>query len=76
MKFFKSVLKAKSKYERYENLSILLIIVGACMLSLGIGLSIISPKGLSAILAMTGSFIAFVSTVALIFLWTVKEMLE
>jgi len=76
MKFFRYLLKAETKYEKYENLMMLLLIIGASMLSVGIGLSILSPKGISAILAMFGSFLAFISTVGLIIVWTIKEMLE
>jgi len=66
-------LKGKDKFETAENYSILSILIGALILSLGIGLTIITPKGLPAILAMLGSLIAFVSTVALILVWLVKE---
>jgi hypothetical protein len=67
-------LKGKDKYETAENFSILFIIIGAIILSSGIGLTIINPKGISAILAMFGSLIAFLSTVALIFVWLIKEI--
>jgi hypothetical protein len=67
-------LKGKNKYETAENFSILFIIIGAAMLSSGIGLTIINPKGIFTILAMLGSFIAFLSTTALIFIWLVKEI--
>jgi len=67
-------LKGKNKYETAENYSILFIIVGAIILSSGIGLTILSPKGISTILAMLGSLIAFLSTVALIFVWLIKEI--
>jgi hypothetical protein len=66
-------LKGKDRFETAENYSILSILIGALILSLGIGLTIITPKGLPAILAMLGSLIAFVSTVALILVWLVKE---
>lgn len=66
-------LKGKDRFETAENYSILSILIGALILSLGIGLTIITPKGLPAILAMLGSLIAFVSTVVLILVWLVKE---
>jgi len=66
-------LKGKDKYETLENYSILFIAIGAAMLSCGIGLSIISPKGIAAILGSIGSFIAFVATILLIFAWVSKE---
>ncbi len=66
-------LKGKDRFETLENYSILAIFIGAVTLSAGIGLAILSPRGLSAILAMFGSFIAFISTIVLIFVWVVKE---
>jgi len=77
MKFsglFKGMLKGKTLYERIEGYCILILIVGAIMLSTGIGLTVISPKGIPAILAMLGSFISFLATVALIFVWIFKEL--
>jgi len=68
------MLKGKDKYETLENYSILFIFTGAVMLSLGIALTVINPKGLSAILAMLGSLISFLSTVMLIFIWLAKEL--
>jgi hypothetical protein len=66
--------KGKDKYETAENYSILFIVVGAVTLSLGIGLTVLNPKGISAILAMLGSLISFLSTVVLIFVWLAKEI--
>jgi hypothetical protein len=68
------MLKSKDKYERAENYCILFLLVGSFMLSAGIGLTIITPKGIPAILAMLGSLIAFLATVALIFTWLAKEL--
>jgi len=76
MKFsglFKKILKSKTRYGRIEGYCVLVLIVGAIMLSAGIGLTIISPKGISAVLAMLGSLISFLATVALIFTWLAKE---
>ncbi|MDI6826003.1 MAG: hypothetical protein QMD36_02275 [Candidatus Aenigmarchaeota archaeon] len=72
MKIFET-LKSKNKYERAESYCIVFLLAGSIMLSAGIGLTVINPKGISAILAMLGSFIAFLSTVALIFTWLAKE---
>lgn len=69
---WKDKLKGKDRHETLENFSILFIFIGAIILSFGIGLSVISQR-LSAILSMTGAWVAFISTVALIFIWTVKE---
>lgn len=68
-------LKGKDKFETAENYSILSILVGVAILSFGIGLTILTPRGLPAILAMLGSLITFVSTVALILVWLAKEFL-
>jgi hypothetical protein len=66
-------LKGKDKFETAENYSILSIVIGVIILSLGIGLTIVTPKGIPAILAMLGSFISFLATVVLILVWLVKE---
>jgi hypothetical protein len=73
MKIF-DMLKSENKFERTENYCILFLLVGSVILSLGIGLTVISTKGISAILAMLGSLIAFLSTIALIFTWLIKEL--
>jgi ABC-type multidrug transport system permease subunit len=67
------MLKGKSRIETIENYLIAIVLAGAVMLSAGIGLSVLSPKGLPAILAMLGSFITFTSTIILILLWLMKE---
>ena len=66
-------LKGKDKYETFENYAILVIFIGGVVLSSGIGLTSLSTKGVSAILAMLGALIAFLATAALILVWTVKE---
>ncbi len=68
------MLKGKDRYETAENYSIAFIVFGAVMLSLGIGLTIFSTKGIPAIMAMMGALISFLSTVALIFVWLAKEL--
>lgn len=67
------MLKNKDRFVKIEGYCILALIVGALVLSGGIGLSILNPKGISAILAMLGSVISFVAVVALIFVWLIKE---
>lgn len=71
---WKDKLKGKDKYETWENYSILFIVIGVLVLSLGIGLTVISPRGVSAIMAMAGSFISFISIVILILVWLIKEL--
>ncbi|MCD6226309.1 MAG: hypothetical protein J7J93_00745 [Candidatus Aenigmarchaeota archaeon] len=73
MKVVLDMLKNKDRFVKIEGYCILALIVGALVLSGGIGLSILNPKGISAILAMLGSVISFVAIVALIFVWLIKE---
>jgi len=67
------MLKGSDKYESAENFALLGVLIGALVLSSGIGLSALNTKGISAILAMMGSLIAFLSTVILIIVWIVKD---
>ena len=67
------MLKNKDRFVKTEGYCILVLIIGALVLSGGIGLSILNPKGISAILAMIGSVLSFVAVVALIFVWLIKE---
>jgi len=69
------ILKSKNKFEKIEGYCILILIVGAIILSVGIGLTILDPKGVSAITAMLGALISFLATVGLIFTWLIKELL-
>ena len=66
-------LNSKNKLEKVEGFCILFVFIGAITLSLGIGLSILNPKGISAIIAMLGSIIDFLATLALIITWLLKE---
>jgi len=66
-------LKSKDKVKRAEGFAIIFILFGGIILSVGIGLSILNPKGVSAILAMLGSFLVFVSTLGLVLIWLIKE---
>ncbi len=68
------LLKGKTRYEKIEGYCILILIIGALMLSAGIGLTVISTTGIPAILAMLGSLISFLATVVLIFVWLFKEL--
>jgi len=70
------MLKGSDRYETAENWAIAFIVIGAVMLSAGIGISIVEPKGVAAILSMLGSFVAFIATVVLIFVWLAKEFLK
>lgn len=65
-------LKGKDRSETLENFSIMFIFLGAIILSFGIGLSLVSQR-LSAVFSMFGAWVAFISTVSLILIWTVRE---
>ena len=67
-------LKGKDKYETVENWSIVFICLGAAMLAVGLGATVLTPKGVPVILAALGSMIAFVSVTVLIFTWLAKEL--
>jgi len=71
---FSGLFKGKTRYEKMESYCIVILLIGALMLSAGIGLTIISTKGIPAIMAMLGSLISFLATVALIFVWLFKEL--
>ena len=73
MKFF-GLFKGKTLYEKMEGYCIVILLVGVIMLSAGMGLTVISTKGIPAILAMLGSLISFLATVALVFVWLFKEL--
>ena len=69
-------LKGKDKLETIENYCILLIFVGASILSFGIGLTVMTTKGLPVILSMFGALLSFLSTVALVFTWLARDVTE
>ncbi len=68
------MLKSGNRFERTEGYCIVVLLVGSVMLSSGIGLTAINPKGISTIIAMLGSLVAFLSTVALVFTWLAQEL--
>lgn len=72
----KGKLKGKDKFETVENCSILGISIGVVILSSGFLISIINPKGLAAVLLMSGSLLSFISTVLLVFVWLARELLQ
>lgn len=69
---WKGKLQGKDRAETLENYSILFIVIGALSLSFGIGLSILSEK-VSVVFSVFGAWIVFISTVALIVNWMMKE---
>lgn len=67
------MMKSNKKLEKIEGYDILFLIVGSLIMSSGIGLTIITTKGIPAIMAMLGALIAFLSTVSLVFIWLLQE---
>lgn len=65
-------LKGKDRMETMENYSIFFIVIGALSLSFGIGLSVLTEK-VSVVFSVFGAWIVFISTVALIVNWVIKE---
>ncbi|MCD6403144.1 MAG: hypothetical protein J7K98_02340 [Candidatus Aenigmarchaeota archaeon] len=63
----------KGKLARFEKYSIYGLLLGVSIFSGAIGLSILNPKGISAILGMVGALVAFISTVGLITTWLIEE---
>jgi hypothetical protein len=70
------MLKGSDKYETAENCALSGVLIGALLLSSGIGLTALNAKGVPTILAMIGSLIAFLSTVILIFVWISKDFVK
>jgi len=66
-------LKSEDNLVRAEGFCILSLFFSGIILSLGIGLSILNTKGIPAILAMLGGLFTFLSTLALIIVWLIKE---
>ena len=71
----RAMLKGQDKYETAENYSIAGIIFGTVLVSIGIISTLISTQGVPAVVAMLGAMLSFLSVVALIIVWTVKELL-
>jgi hypothetical protein len=67
------MLKGSDRYETAENYALASALFGGLVLSSGIAAAAVYPKGISAILAMMGTLIAFLSTVILIIVWIVKD---
>jgi hypothetical protein len=70
------MLKSKDKVERVEGYIILSLLASSLLLSVGIGLSAVSGKGLPAIMAMLGALFSFLSVLALIIIWVLEEMVK
>ena len=75
MKAVLGMLKRKNKFEKMEGYSIFFMLISALILASGIGLSILNTKGISAIMAMLGSVLAFFAMIGLILTWLIKELI-
>jgi len=71
---WKEKLRGKDKYETAENYSIAGIAVGVVLISIGFLLTTFYLKGIPVILLMIGSFLSFIFTVAIVFVWLLKEL--
>lgn len=74
MKNVLGMLKGNNIWETVENYCILSIVVGAVLLSTGLGLSTFFEKGISAVLAIFGGFAVIAATAVMIFSWVIKEV--
>ncbi|MBU5689670.1 MAG: hypothetical protein QXM68_00890 [Candidatus Aenigmatarchaeota archaeon] len=74
MKNVLDMLKSKNKFERAEGYAIFSLLIFSLILSLGIGLTAITTKGLTAVIAMIGALGSFLSAVFLIGVWAWEEM--
>lgn len=70
------MLKSKNKFEKAEGYAILALLSSSLILSLGIGLTSLSTKGMPALLAMLGALFSFLSAVALIIIWVWEDMVK
>lgn len=68
------MLKGEDRYDTLERWSIFFIVIGAAIFSLGMTLTVVSTRGISAIMTMFGASLSFSATAALIFIWLVKEL--
>ncbi|MBI4167693.1 MAG: hypothetical protein HY515_01930 [Candidatus Aenigmarchaeota archaeon] len=59
--------------ELLEEILIGTLVLGALLLVVGIVLSAVAPKGLAALLAMTGALLSFLSLIFMVILWFGKE---
>lgn len=66
------IMHGHGRQEAVERYVILGIIAGVVLAGAGTMMTALGTKGLSAALAMVGSFITFVFTVILVFYWLVR----
>ena len=69
-------LKGENRTETLENYSLAGVILGTIIFSIGIGLTIISTKGISVIIMMLGALLSFISSVAVVGVLFFKEVLR
>jgi hypothetical protein len=68
-------IRGNDQISTFENVCMVVIVVGSIVLSVGIGMTAISPRGIPAALSMSGAVITFMGTALLILTWVVGEIL-
>lgn len=71
MKWFKK--EPVSRGDVAEEALIIILAISAAMIVIGLVLSVWMPQGISAILAVFGAFVSFLSIVGLIIIWFIRE---
>ncbi len=66
--------KGKKKEKIIENYLIVFLVLSSLVLSLGIGLTTVSPKGVPVLMSMFGALGAFVCSASLVILWFWEEV--
>ena len=67
------MLKGKDRMDTFERWTIFLIFVGLGLFSLGTFVAIFIQRGIPVIIALLGSFIAFIFTILLILVWLLQD---
>jgi len=68
-------IKGKNKSETLENLSLLGVILGAVVFSAGVGLTVVSTEGVSVVITMMGAMLSFISSMLVVGILFVREVL-
>ncbi len=68
-------LKGESRMETLENYSIVGVIVGALIFSMGVGLTVIASEGIPVIITMLGAVLSFISSASVVVVLFFREAL-
>ena len=68
-------LKGESRMETLENYSIVGVIVGALIFSMGVGLTVIVSEGIPVIITMLGAVLSFISSASVVVVLFFREAL-